>query len=78
MVNAKVHPTASPRSAAPRSRVAGGKEPLQVRIPAVAKRRYKAHAAQRGMETNELVVEIWDYYEASHRGSAATKEDAHR
>ena len=39
------------------------KEPLQVRIPAPVKRRFKAQAAIRGMEPNELFVEIWDHYE---------------
>ena len=42
---------------------AGGKEPLQVRIPTAVKRRFKAHAAIRGLEPNELFVEVWDYYE---------------
>lgn len=42
---------------------AGGKEPLQVRIPTAIKRRFKAHAAIRGLEPNELFVEVWNYYE---------------
>jgi hypothetical protein len=42
---------------------AADKEPLQVRIPASVKRRFKAQAAIRGMEPNELFVEIWDHYE---------------
>jgi aldehyde dehydrogenase family protein len=34
------------------------KEPLQVRIPTPVKRRFKAQAAMRGMEPNELFVEV--------------------
>lgn len=44
------------------SRVSG-KEPLQVRIPTAVKRRFKAHAAMRGLEPNELFVEVWENYE---------------
>lgn len=39
------------------------KEPLQIRIPIDVKRRFKAHAAMRGMEPNELFVEMWEQYE---------------
>jgi hypothetical protein len=39
------------------------KEPLQVRIPLSIKRQFKAHAAIRGLEPNELFVEVWKYYE---------------
>lgn len=42
------------------------KEPLQVRIPVVVKRRFKAHAAMRGIEPNELFVEVWAHYEHTH------------
>ena len=42
------------------------KEPLQVRIPRDVKRRFKAHAALRGIEPNELFVEIWEQYERVH------------
>ena len=42
-----------------------GKEPLQVRIPAPLKRKFKAHAALRGIEPNELFVEVWQHYEDS-------------
>lgn len=42
-----------------------GKEPLQVRIPAPLKRKFKAHAAMRGIEPNELFVEVWQHYEHS-------------
>jgi hypothetical protein len=41
------------------------KEPLQVRIPVAVKRRFKSHAALRGMEPHELFVEVWERYEAS-------------
>ena len=41
---------------------AAEKEPLQVRIPAAVKRQFKAEAAIRGLEPNELFVEIWDHY----------------
>ena len=43
------------------------KEPLQVRIPVAVKRRFKSHAALRGMEPNELFVVMWEQYEASLR-----------
>ena len=46
---------------------APGKEPLQVRIPTEIKRRFKALAAMRGIEPNELFVEIWDHYEKTHK-----------
>ena len=38
-------------------------ESLQVRIPTSVKRRFKAHAAMRGMEPNEYFVEAWEHYE---------------
>jgi hypothetical protein len=41
----------------------GPKEPLQVRIPRDIKRRFKAHAAMRGLAPHELFVEVWEYYE---------------
>jgi hypothetical protein len=51
---------------------AAGKEPLQVRIPVPVKRRFKAHAAMRGMEPHELFVEVWRFYEREHaKGSGA-------
>ncbi|TCZ66043.1 hypothetical protein [Roseicella aquatilis] len=46
---------------------AEGKEPLQVRIPTSVKRRFKAHAALRGLEPHALFVEIWEHYEARLR-----------
>lgn len=46
------------------------KEPLQVRIPTVVKRRFKAHAALRGIEPNELFVEVWEQYERTHATNA--------
>lgn len=48
--------------------VKGGseKEPLQVRIPMLVKRRFKAHAAMRGIEPNELFIEVWEHYERTH------------
>ncbi len=39
------------------------KEPLQVRIPASVKRRFKTFAAMQGLEPNELFVEVWQHYE---------------
>ncbi len=39
------------------------KEPLQVRIPVSIKRAFKSAAALRGIEPNQLFVEIWDHYE---------------
>jgi hypothetical protein len=43
-----------------------GREPLQIRIPTAVKRRFKAHAALRGLEPHQLFVEVWDHYEATH------------
>ena len=43
------------------------KEPLQVRIPVALKRRFKAHAAMRGLEPNELFVQVWEHYETAFR-----------
>ena len=40
------------------------KEPLQVRIPVSVKRRFKSFAALKGIEPNELFVEVWAFYEA--------------
>ena len=51
---------------------AEGKEPLQVRIPTSIKRRFKAHAALRGLEPNALFVEIWEHYEAYLRSGEGT------
>ena len=42
------------------------KEPLQIRIPTDIKRRFKAAAALRGLEPNELFVEVWEQYEREH------------
>jgi len=53
------------------------KEPLQVRIPVGVKRRFKSHAALRGMEPNELFVEVWERYEAS-LAQEATKDGGSR
>jgi hypothetical protein len=39
------------------------KEPLQVRIPTQVKRQFKAAAAMRGLEPNELFVEVWEHYQ---------------
>lgn len=50
------------------------KEPLQVRIPVSVKRRFKSLAALRGLEPNELFVEMWHSYEARLTASAAAKE----
>jgi hypothetical protein len=44
---------------------AADKEPLQVRIPVAVKRRFKSHAALRGLDPHELFVEVWERYEAS-------------
>lgn len=43
--------------------VSGDKQPLQVRLPTAVKRKFKAHAALRGLEPNELFVEVWEHYE---------------
>jgi hypothetical protein len=42
------------------------KEPLQIRIPRAVKRRFKAYAAMRGIEPNELFVEMWEHFERRH------------
>jgi hypothetical protein len=42
------------------------KEPLQVRIPIDVKRAFKSAAALRGMEPNELFIEMWYQYQHSH------------
>lgn len=39
------------------------KEPLQVRIPLLVKRQFKAYAAMRGLEPNELFVEMWEHFQ---------------
>jgi hypothetical protein len=44
---------------------------LQVRIPVTVKRRFKSHAALRGMEPNELFVLVWEHYETSLKSEAA-------
>lgn len=46
------------------------KEPLQVRIPIKVKRAFKSAAALRGMEPNELFVEVWHHYEHTHDHAA--------
>ena len=50
-----------------------GKEPLQVRIPIAVKRAFKSAAALRGMEPNELFVEVWNHYEHTHHNDAAAQ-----
>jgi len=51
------------------------KEPLQVRIPVDIKRRFKALAAIRGQEPNELFVELWVYYQATHALAQLPRQD---
>jgi hypothetical protein len=43
------------------------KEPLQMRIPVVVKRRFKSHAALKGIDPNELFVEVWEFYEMNNK-----------
>jgi hypothetical protein len=57
--------------------VGSAKEPLQVRIPVAIKRRFKAHAALRGIEPNELFVEVWDHYEQTHAARGGGQGDQH-
>lgn len=52
---------------------AAGKEPLQVRIPTNVKRAFKSQAALRGMEPNELFVEVWEYYERTRHEATGGK-----
>lgn len=47
--------------------ISSDKEPLQVRIPRGVKRAFKSQAALRGLEPNELFVEIWELYQRSRR-----------
>jgi hypothetical protein len=47
--------------------VESGKEPLQIRIPTAVKRAFKSTAALRGMEPNELFVEVWNHYQQTCR-----------
>lgn len=54
----------------PRQSVQSGKEPLQVRIPTAVKRAFKSTAALRGMEPNELFVEVWNHYEQTCQADA--------
>jgi len=44
----------------------GPKEPLQIRLPARIKREFKALAALRGIDPNELFVEVWQHYERTN------------
>lgn len=50
------------------------KEPLQLRLPVQVKREFKAHAAIRGLEPNELFVEVWEYYARAHEGTKAQRD----
>jgi hypothetical protein len=61
---------AKPSRKAKASEPPQGKEPLQVRIPVAVKRAFKSAAALRGMEPNELFVEVWEHYERTHRNDA--------
>ncbi len=73
----RMHACTHARMASKPTRVAKGKssfadtalkkEPLQVRIPVSVKRRFKSYAALRGIEPHALFVEIWEYYESSHK-----------
>jgi hypothetical protein len=49
-----------------RRTIGGEKEPLQVRIPKVVKRRFMSHAGLCGLKANELFVKIWEYYEENN------------
>jgi hypothetical protein len=72
MATPQVQPAASPQSRP--TATAQGKEPLQVRLPVKVKRRFKAHAALRGLEPNELFVEVWEHYERTSPHAATTNE----
>jgi hypothetical protein len=56
-----------PREGKSRTCAEISKEPLQVRIPQEVKRRFKAHAAMQGIAPHELFVQVWEYYERTHR-----------
>jgi len=67
---ARPHSPSLPRahsSGAPTNPNKGSKEPLQVRLPQDVKRRFKAHAAMRGIAPHELFVEVWEHYERTRR-----------
>lgn len=72
MTQAKRGVDSPARSRSPEERVS--KEPLQMRIPTDIKRAFKSQAALRGMEPNELFVEVWEHYERTRR-AAATGEN---
>ncbi|HEX3673877.1 MAG TPA: MT-A70 family methyltransferase [Rhizomicrobium sp.] len=57
----------------PEATFPNGKEPLQVRIPAIEKRRFKAWAAQLGIEPNELFIEVWRHYERTKAGQLSQR-----
>lgn len=63
-------PNARPDAASPKH----DKEPLQIRIPGSVKRRFKAHAALRGLEPNELFVELWHHYENTHPAAGSSQD----
>jgi hypothetical protein len=76
MAAAKRHSVRTP--ARPPSGLAADKEPLQVRIPVAVKRRFKSHAALRGLDPHELFVEVWESYEASLRPEASKDGEPER
>jgi len=72
MGSRQIHAAVPLRTRAP-SNSGANKEPLQVRIPVGVKRRFKAHAALRGIEANELFVEVWEYYERRNPRATTTE-----
>lgn len=50
--------------------MAADKEPLQARIPGSVTRRFKAYAALRGMEPNDLFVEVREHDQRTNTAGA--------
>ncbi len=45
-----------------------------MRVPVGIKRRFKSYAALKGVEPNELFVEIWQFYEANAKSHVLAGE----
>jgi hypothetical protein len=65
---------AKPVAPTPKPANPAAKEPLQMRVPVGIKRRFKSYAALKGVEPNELFVEIWQFYEANAKSHVLAGE----
>ena len=54
------------RSAEPAARIKGDSEPLNFRVPAEFRRRFKMFAAENDMKLNELLFKSFDEYAQRH------------